>query len=115
MKKLIQLENILEHLNNPQFPHAIKQTLENLPAGSLPLEKATTQGGMIDDNKISVGILNYKKDGPIIQVKFSVFFTEIIGGCNCHDDPVEANAYCEMLAHIKADSGITSFTLCEDA
>lgn len=108
------LKPCLQHWNTAQFSPAIKQALEELPSGSLPLEKATTQGGMVDDKNISVGILNMQTNAPYIQIKFSVFFTEIIGGCNCHDDPAEANVYCEMLAKLHKQSGETSFTLLDD-
>ena len=75
---------------------ALKHELENLPAGTLPLEKGTNRGGFVDDSDISVSVINVKQHENSIQAKVGVFFTEIIVGCGCGDDPMPENAYCEM-------------------
>jgi len=77
-----------------------KRELENLPASTLPLEKATTRGGFVDDSDISVCVISLKQDETGIQAKVGVFFTEIIVGCGCGDDPIPENAHCEMLISI---------------
>ena len=79
---------------------ALKHELENLPAGTLPLEKGTNRGGFVDDSDISVTVISVKQDKNSIQAKVGVFFTEIIAGCGCGDDPMPENTYCEMLISI---------------
>jgi len=83
------------------FEKALKHELENLPAGTLPLEKGTNRGGFVDDSDISVTVIRVKQNQNSIQAKVGVFFTEIIVGCGCGDDPMPENAYCEM--HIIID------------
>lgn len=93
---------------------ALKRDLGNLDASVLPLHRATTQGGMVDDSRLSVTVLTAKEVDGRIQVRAGVFFTEVIGGCNCHDDPVEANGYCQLGISIDPHDGSAAFTLLPD-
>jgi len=97
------MTKLLDALQQSQpglFEKALKQELENLPAGTLPLEKGTNRGGFVDDSDISVTVINVAQSENSIQAKVGVFFTEIIVGCGCGDDPMPENAYCEMLISI---------------
>ena len=93
------MTKLLDALQQSQpgvFEKALKHELENLPAGTLPLEKGTNRGGFVDDSDISVNVISVIQDENSIQTKVGVFFTEIIAGCGCGDDPMTENAYCEM-------------------
>ena len=70
--------------------------LESLQAGCLPLQAHTSQGGMVDDSNISVTVLKLNDKGEELLATLGIFFTEVVGGCNCHDDPLEVNAYAEL-------------------
>lgn len=78
------------------FETSLKRELEGLPAGSLPLDRATTRGGYVDDSDISVTVLHVQRDAHRVLCKIGIFFTEIVAGCGCGDDPVPENAYCEL-------------------
>jgi len=91
------LLDILQQSQSGWFKKALKRELENLPAGTLPLEQGTSRGGFVDDNEISVSVINATQNENSIQAKVGVFFTEIIAGCSCGDEPIAENAYCEML------------------
>lgn len=93
---------------------AIKRDLENLGGDVLPLHRATTQGGMVDDSRLSVTVLSAEAVDGQIQVRAGVFFSEVVGGCNCHDDPVEANGYCLLAIRIDPHTGTAGFTLLPD-
>ena len=82
--------------SSTDFGQALKQCLENLPAGTLPLDQGTNQGGYVDDRDISVTVIAISEQQDQVQAKVGVFFTEIIVGCGCGDDPFPVNAYCEM-------------------
>lgn len=102
-QQIILTPELLDALQEPRsgtFEKALKHELENLPAGTLPLEKGTNQGGFVDDSDISVTVISVKQDENSIQAKVGVFFTEIIVGCGCGDEPMPENAYCEMLISI---------------
>ena len=95
-----ELLDALRESRSSQFEKALKLELENLPAGTLPLENGTSRGGFVDDSDISVTVINTRQNENSIQAKIGVFFTEIIVGCGCGDEPVPENAYCEMLISI---------------
>ena len=82
------------------FKQTLKSEIESLKTGSLPLQNGISQGGYVDDSNITATILSASDDHSVIRAKVGIFFTEIVGGCNCNDDPVEINAYCEIIINI---------------
>jgi hypothetical protein len=92
-----------------QLEKTLKHELENLPAGTLPLEKGTCRGGFVDDSNISVTVINATQSKNSIQAKIGVFFTEIIVGCGCGDEPMPENAYCELLINIDKSTSAARF------
>jgi hypothetical protein len=91
------------------FGQALKSRLENLPAGSLPLEQGTSQGGYVDDSDISVVVISVSEKKGRIQGKIGVFFTEIVVGCGCGDDPFPINAYCELQISLDINTAEAKF------
>jgi hypothetical protein len=90
----MQLKQALRHWGTGSFGSILKAELESLPAGTLPLHQATTQGGIVDDSAISVSILSSEANNIEITTRVGIFFTEIVAGCNCNDPPLETNGYC---------------------
>jgi hypothetical protein len=117
MRKVQQTNPMPELLDALQESHpgtlakALKHELENLPAGTLPLEKGTSRGGFVDDSDISVTVIRVIQDENSIQAKIGVFFTEIIVGCGCGDDPIPENTYCEMQISIDRKTATARFEL----
>ena len=85
--------------------------LEQLASGSLPLEKAVTQGGYVDDSHITATVLHADADAGAIHARAGIFFTEIVINCGCGDDPMETNAYCEMRIRVDKTTGQADFEL----
>lgn len=106
-----RLRDPLQKYPSGSLGKALKRELENLPTGSLPLEKCASRCGIIDDSNISVTVINIRQHKSRIQAKIGVFFTEIVASCVCGDEPTQENAYCEMLVHIDRASGSTEFEL----
>jgi len=96
------------------FSQDFKHYIEHLAPDTLPLHQCTSQGGAVDDTDLSASILSIEETSNRIEVKMAVFFTEIIGGCSCGDDPVAENAYGELLAIIDKDSRQLSFSVIDD-
>lgn len=86
----------LRDWNSGAFSQTMKRELEGLQAGTLPLDQCLTQGGWVDDREITVTVLHVSDDDASIRVKIGIFFSEIIAGCSCGDEPFSQNAYCEM-------------------
>ncbi len=82
------------------FSTVVKNELERLNTGTLPLDKATQQGGYVDDSSITCTILKIKDKKNCITIKTGIFFTEILICCGCGSDPVAENTYCELLVSL---------------
>ncbi len=105
------LPQLIKDCEAQGFAQRLKQTLRQLPTGSLPLHQATTQGGLVDDSRLDISLISHRLHEDHLAVRIAVFFDEIVGGCNCHDDPVPANAYCLLDMRIDRTSGLSEFTL----
>ncbi|MBI5041833.1 MAG: glucosamine--fructose-6-phosphate aminotransferase [Gammaproteobacteria bacterium] len=87
--------------NTDAFAQSLKREIAYLGKGVLPLDKGVSYGGLVDDSELTVTLLRSADDGPAIVALVGVFFTEIIGGCSCGDEPTPTPAYCEL--HIRID------------
>ncbi|MCK5648535.1 MAG: glucosamine--fructose-6-phosphate aminotransferase [Gammaproteobacteria bacterium] len=108
---MTRLVNSLQHWGSEDFKKVLKQELEALADDVLPLDQATCQGGKADASDISALINSATENDRKIQVRVGIFFNEIIAGCNCGDDPMAENTYCELLVSIDKTSAETDFTL----
>ena len=84
---------------------ALRLALQRLPPGTLPLHEACTQGGVVDDGDLGISLLNWAVSGSQVTARVGVFFDEIVGGCNCHDDPVATHSYALLGLRIARDGG----------
>ena len=89
----------------PAFPEVLKRELLALPDGILPI--AGEQGGLIDPASLEVTLLSSRADAERIEVDVGVFFTEIVGGCSCGDEPFGVNGYLELSLRIERGDGAT--------
>ena len=96
------------------FAATLKNEIERLPPGSLPLEQGLASGGRIDDSRITATFLRCHEDGGAIQADIGVFFEEIVGGCSCGDDPLVQQAYCELRVRIDRTTGEALFRVSPD-
>jgi hypothetical protein len=95
-----RLTNSLQAWGTDSFTGVLKKELQELGSGVLPLHEGVSQGGIVDDSNISASVLHVTENEESIAASVGVFFTEIVGGCSCGDDPMEANAYCEINVRI---------------
>ena len=91
--KTIGLECCLSACDEKSLAQTIARALEALPPGELPLQACCSQGGWVDDSQLAVSVLELRPDTHCVVARVGVFFTELVGGCNCHDDPAQVNAY----------------------
>jgi hypothetical protein len=108
MPKLIES---LRDWNTDAFTQTFKTEISGLPAGTLPLVHGISQGGLVDESNLTVTILNTTEDESTIHLKLGVFFSEIVGGCSCGDDPLTENAYCMIQVTINKPNAETEFSV----
>ncbi|MCB1801544.1 MAG: glucosamine--fructose-6-phosphate aminotransferase [Gammaproteobacteria bacterium] len=92
----------------------LRDRLNGLPAGVLPLAGACTQGGLVDESARSIGMLRNWHEGGCGHVRIGVFFGEVVAGCNCNDDPVTGNVYACFDLRIDPHQARTGVTAVED-
>jgi len=91
------------------FPSALINRISSLPDNSLPLQQGISQGDIASERPEKITIMNSDENDAQVIVKLGVYFTEIISGCSCGDDPASLNGYCEMQLTIDKQSGDASF------
>ena len=104
-----KLPHSLRDWNSELFPDTLKREIEGLQTGSLPLMHGVSQGGVPDETSVSVSLLKMSEDPKRIQVDLGVFFTEVLAGCNCGEEPMAMQGYCEMELSIDKSSADAVF------
>lgn len=90
---------------------ALLQRLRALSPGVLPLQAACSRGGIADETRRQIGLsggfsaaMGADTGAAAQAVGVEVFFTEVVGGCSCHDDPSEFPSVCRLEVRL-ADDG----------
>ncbi|MBF0264450.1 MAG: hypothetical protein HQL46_04200 [Gammaproteobacteria bacterium] len=83
----------------------LKKYLLSLPPEKFSLGELTRFTGFIDNESFSFNILSIQKNSDTIQVKLGLFFNEIMGGCNCSEEPFHEINYSEA-NYLLTKSGI---------
>ena len=111
---MIRLPNARNAWGTPEFEAVLKQDLAALDAASLPLQEALSLSSRVTDRPIQAMILGAGEDRGRIRVKAGIFYTGIIAGCSCTDDPTpmsELNEYCVVQLDIDPATAETTVTL----
>jgi hypothetical protein len=108
---MIELRDSLHAWDTDTFPQTLKREIERLPAGSLPLDGATTHGGRVDDGAVVATVVSWADTGTSVDARVGVFFSEIIAGCSCGDEPFAQPGYCEIVVRIDRATAAAVFIL----
>ena len=111
----VRANKLLRCLDVPEetLADCLAMALQELPPGSLPLRAGCNQGGLVDDSDIKVSVLSVTRGTDRVSARVGIFFSELVGGCNCNDDPVVANAYCLLEVTFGRGDGQVEFTALE--
>lgn len=110
----MQLTTALNAWGTPAFEAILKHEIEQMDAALLPLQQGLAQSSFTDGANRSVVLLNIADEAGFIRVKTGIFYTGIIAGCSCTDDPTpmsELAEYCEVQFDIDKKSAETTVTL----
>jgi hypothetical protein len=108
---MIKLPHALADWKSDRFAQSLRHDLMQLKSGILPLDKGIDSGGYVDDQNMEISVLKVSEDNRKIHATVGVFFTEIVICCGCGDDPMERNAYCEMVVRIDKGSAEAAFEI----
>lgn len=111
---MIRLTNSLNTWGSPAFENSFRDEIEALDSEHLPLQQGLTQSSYVSDSGFSIVILNSFDTAGVIQVKTGVFYSGVIAGSCCSDDPTPLNEqteYCEMQVEISKSTAEAKITL----
>jgi hypothetical protein len=110
----VQLTESLESWGTPGFEDTLKREIERLGAGQLPLQQGLTTGSYALGEGLSATIVRVTEEPSGIRVRAGVFYTSLIAGCSCADDPTPVEPqpeYCEVELRIEKATGLTAMVL----
>lgn len=108
---MIKLDKALNAWGTPHFAATLKQEIEQLGVGQLPLQQGLSMGNYVLAEPITAVVLSVTEMEKIIRIKSGIFFKSVIGGCSCADDPTpvsEINEYCELWLDIDKATAATT-------
>lgn len=111
---MIKLSQSLQAFGTSNFAYIVKQEIKNISAESLPLQQGLSLSSYVGNAPFSITILNTTDKNNTLIIKAGVFYTGIIAGCSCSDDPSpvdEQNEYCEIQFSVDKDTAETDITL----
>lgn len=114
---MLQLTTILNAWGTPAFEETFRNTIMQMDAALLPLQQGLSHSSYTDGANRSVMILSISDDAEFIRVKTGIFYTGIIPGCSCADDPTPMNEiaeHCEVQFDIDKITAETNVTLLPD-
>lgn len=111
---MIHLTRSLTAWGSPAFDGILKREIAQLGAGQLPLQQALAVSSIALDDKLQVMIINVAEAAGFLRVKAGIFYSGIVAGCSCADDPtpIDVNAeYCVVQFDIDKATAVATVTL----
>lgn len=99
------------------FNVVFKDEVKQLNPDLLPLQEALAYSSYAKTDSLVITVLDTTDLPDHIQIKVGLFYTGIIAGCGCADDPTpvnEINEYCEVGFEIDKRTAETTVTLLPD-
>ena len=111
---MLKLSKTLQAKHSPDFTAILKNEIQNIDPNLLPLQQGLSLSSYVGKTPFTTVILNISEEADSIKIKAGIFYTGIIAGCSCSDDPSptdEQNEYCELLFSIDKVTAETSVEL----
>lgn len=103
--------------HTPAFAAVFHAELAALGNARLPLQQGLAHSSYATDTPPQVMIIGTAEHAGVIQVRAGLFYTGIIAGCSCADDPTpveEQTEYCVVEVRIDPATGEATVALADD-
>lgn len=110
---MMQLDKALSAWGTPDFTATLKQEIEQLGADQLSLQRGLSVGSFALAEPVTATILDVAEMETVIRVKAGIFFSSVIAGCSCADDPTpidKITEYCVVQLDIDKSTAATTIT-----
>ena len=114
---MIFLKKTVLALNSSALQKTAKDEITLINKSLLPLQKGLSLSSYLGNTPFSVVILKIVVGNDNINIKAGIFYTGIIAGCSCSDDPTptdEQNEYCELQFTTNIQTAETSVKLLDN-
>lgn len=114
---MIRLPRSLEAWETPGFEQVFKQETGQLDAAELPLQQGLSVSSHVTDRPFQTMVIRADADAGALHVKAGIFYTGVIAGCSCADDPTpidEQTEYCVVRFDIDRTTAATTVTLLDE-
>jgi hypothetical protein len=94
--------------NTTAFRDVLKREIERLDPGLLPLQQALSATSYALGEGFQAMVLGVSEQAGSIRAEVGIFFSGIVAGCSCADDPTPVepqNEYCELRFEIDIATG----------
>ena len=115
---MIRLVNSVQAWGTPEFETVLKKELKQLDPDLLPLQQGMSQSSYATGSAIDAVVLHSTENTNTILVKAGIFYSGVIAGSCCADDPTpveEQTEYCEVQLTLNKDTGDTTVSLLRDS
>ena len=109
---MIKLTKSLAAWSRPEFVTVFKQEVAGLDTNQLPLQAALAHSSHVAGVEFEPVILASEETETSLRIKAGIFFSGLIAGSCCADDPspaCEQTEYCELqfiISKVSADTRI---------
>lgn len=110
----MRLPDTLNAWGTPAFKDAVGQEIARLDAAELPLQQGLARSSYVTERPFHAMLISANEDGGVLRVKAGIFYTGVIAGCSCADDPTpidEQTEYCVVQFDIDTTTAATTVTL----
>jgi hypothetical protein len=114
---VIRFAAALRAWGTPEFNDVLKREIEGLAGTQLPLQEGLTSSSHALHDRVSAMIIDVSDATRVIRAKAGIFYTGIVAGCSCADDPTpvtEQNEYCVVQFTIDKTTAETTLRLLEE-
>lgn len=111
---MITLPHSIRAWGTAEFEATFKTEVEALAPEQLPLQQGLSLSSYVSTDPFRVMVISSAEDDAHIEVKAGIFYSGIIAGCSCADDPSPTDVqaeYCEISFAIDKADGHTSLSL----
>lgn len=114
---MIRLPLSLDTWETAGFEEVFKQETGQLDATELPLQQGLSVSSHVTEQPFQTMVIRADAVDGVIRVKAGIFYTGVIAGCSCADDPTpiaEQAEYCVVQFDIDRTTAETTVTLLDE-
>lgn len=115
---MVALSAALDAWGSPGFVEAFKNEVQCLNPQLLPLQAGLSYSSQPGTGQISAVVLKVAEAASLVRVKAGIFYTGVIAGSCCADDPTplsEQTEYCVVQFDIDKHTAQATLTLLKDS